>query len=369
MFTVKAQSGDARHGVLETAHGRVETPVFMPVGTQATVKGLTPRQVAEAGAGIILGNTYHLNLRPGPELIEAMGGLHRFMGWPGPILTDSGGFQVYSLAKLREVSDEGIAFRSHIDGSAHFLNPENCFRIQDALGSDIAMVLDECPPYPCGREVCERAVRRTVRWAGEFLKHARGAGFGESGRKVFGIVQGSVHDDLRRHCLAALAEMGFSGYAVGGVSVGEPEAEMLRQVAVCAPLLPADKPRYVMGVGTPPQLLRMVAMGMDMFDCVMPTRLARHGTVFTPRGTLNLKNERFKHDASPIMDADNYTCRNFSRAYLRHLLMAKEMLAGTLLSLHNIHFFLELMAEARRRIADGSFGGWSEAWIRTYQDA
>ena len=367
MFTLQATTGEARRGTLETAHGRVETPIFMPVGTQATVKGLTPRQVEEAGAGILLGNTYHLNLRPGPDLVREMGGLHRFMGWPGPILTDSGGFQVYSLAKLRRVSEEGIEFRSHIDGAAHFLGPESCFRIQDALGSDIAMVLDECPPYPCERGACEQAVGRTLRWAEAFLEHARAADFFANGRKIFGIVQGSVYDDLRLRCGEALASMDFSGYAVGGVSVGEPEEEMLRQVAVCAPVLPREKPRYVMGVGTPPQLLRMVGMGMDMFDCVMPTRLARHGTVFTRRGTLNLKNERFKRDPAPIMEADNYTCRHFSRAYLRHLLMAGEMLAGTLLSLHNIHFFVGLLAESRRRIEDGSFGEWSAEWIRTYR--
>ncbi|PXA05221.1 tRNA guanosine(34) transglycosylase Tgt [Coraliomargarita sinensis] len=367
MFTLLKESGAARRGVLTTRHGEIQTPIFMPVGTQATVKGLTPQQIEEAGAQIILGNTYHLNIRPGSELIRDLGGLHRFMNWNGPILTDSGGFQVFSLAKLRKITEKGIEFRSHLDGQKLFLDPRECYRIQANLDTDIAMVLDECPPFPCERDDCEQAVKRTIRWAGEFLEHAREDGFLESGHHVFAIIQGSTYDDLRRHCGQALAEMDFPGYAVGGVSVGEPEEEMLKQVAACAPVMPRDKPRYVMGVGTPPQLLKMVGLGMDMFDCVMPTRLARHATVFTPEGPLNLKNECFKHDAAPIMEADNYTCQNFSRAYLRHLIMSKELLAHTLLSIHNVHFFLDLMAQARAHIEAGDFESWSHAWIERYQ--
>ncbi len=366
MFRLLQESGQARRGVLQTRHGAIQTPIFMPVGTQATVKGLTPAQIREVGAQIILGNTYHLNIRPGSDLVREMGGLHQFMNWDSPILTDSGGFQVFSLAKLRKITEQGIEFRSHLDGQKLFLDPKECYRIQANLDTDIAMVLDECPPFPCERDECESAVTRTLRWAGEFLDHARADGFLESGHHVFGIVQGSTYDDLRRHCGAALAEMDFPGYAIGGVSVGEPEEEMLKQVAASVPVLPRDKPRYVMGVGTPPQLLKMVGMGIDMFDCVMPTRLARHANVFTPDGLLNLKNERFKKDPLPIMEADNYTCRHFNRAYLRHLVMAKELLAHTLLSLHNLHFFLDLMAQARAHIEVGDYDSWSRAWIERY---
>jgi len=340
----------------------------MPVGTQATVKALTPQMLVDAGAPIILGNTYHLNLRPGSELVAAMGGLHSFMSWDRPILTDSGGFQVFSLAKLRKISDQGIAFQSHIDGASIFLGPRECFAIQRHLGTDIAMVLDECPPWPCQVDACRLAVDRTIRWAREFKSIAADEGWLEAGHHAFGIVQGSVFDDQRRECAQALVEIDFPGYAVGGVSVGEPEPEMLRQVAASIPELPADKPRYVMGVGTPPQLLKMIALGADMFDCVMPTRLARHANVFTPHGTINLRNERFKQDPRPIVEGlDNYTCRTFSRAYLRHLVMANEILAHTLLSLHNVHFFLDLMAQARARVAAGDFLSWSQAWIKTYE--
>ncbi len=358
----------ARLGRLTTRHGQIETPIFMPVGTQATVKALTPAQVLDCGAQIILGNTYHLNLRPGPDLIAKMGGLHRFMGWDKPILTDSGGFQVFSLAKLRKITDKGIAFQSHIDGAKIFLGPRECFDIQQKLGSDIAMVLDECPPWPCEEDACRAAVERTLRWAAEFKGYAEDEGFLAAGHHVFGIVQGSVFDDERRECAQALSAMDFPGYAIGGVSVGEPEEEMLRQVGVTAPELPADKPRYVMGVGTPPQLLEMVALGADMFDCVMPTRLARHANVFTPDGLLNLRNERFKEDPRPIVEGmDNYTCRHFSRAYLRHLVMTGELLGHTLLSLHNVHFFLDLMRQAREHLRAGDYVPWKNAWIARYR--
>ncbi len=366
MFTLLKEDGAARRGVLKTRHGEIQTPIFMPVGTQATVKGMTPAQIEEVGAQIILGNTYHLNIRPGSKLVEEMGGLHKFMNWDKPILTDSGGFQVFSLSKLRKITEKGIEFRSHLDGRKLFLDPKGCYQIQAELGTDIAMVLDECPPFPCDRDACESAVKRTIRWAGEFLDHAKEEGFIERGHHVFGIIQGSTYDDLRQHCGQALAEMDFPGYAVGGVSVGEPEEEMIKQVAACAPVMPTNKPRYVMGVGTPPQLLKMIGLGMDMFDCVMPTRLARHANAFTPYGTINLKNERFKFDSNPIMEADNYTCRNFSRAYLRHLIMAKELLASTLISIHNVHFFLDLMAQARAHIEAGDYASWSKAWVERY---
>ncbi|MGE9294787.1 MAG: tRNA guanosine(34) transglycosylase Tgt [Puniceicoccales bacterium] len=365
---LQGEANGPRRGRLLTRHGVVETPIFMPVGTQATVKALTPDMLKDAGAQIILGNTYHLNLRPGSDLVAEMGGLHKFMSWDRPILTDSGGFQVFSLAKLRKISDKGIAFQSHLDGAKIFLGPRECFDIQRNLGTDIAMVLDECPPFPCEEDACREAVERTIRWAREFKDIAAGEGWLDAGHHAFGIVQGSVYEEQRRECARALVDIGFPGYAVGGVSVGEPEPEMLRQVAASIPELPADKPRYVMGVGTPPQLLKMIALGADMFDCVMPTRLARHANVFTPHGTLNLRNERFRKDESPIVDGlDNYTCRTFSRSYLRHLVMANELLAHTLLSLHNIHFFLDLMAQARAHIETGDFDSWSRDWINAYE--
>ena len=341
----------------------------MPVGTQGTVKTLTPAQLHEVGSQIILGNTYHLNLRPGPELIEKFGGLHKFMGWDGPILTDSGGFQVFSLAKMRKITDEGIHFQSHLDGAKIFLNPESCYQIQRALSTDIAMVLDECPPFPCEKDASQLAVDRTLRWAQQFRDIAAADGFFERGHHVFGIVQGSVFEDQRAACAQALSAMDFPGYAIGGVSVGEPEEEMLKQVAAAIPHLPEGKPRYIMGVGTPPQLLKMIALGADMFDCVMPTRLARHGSAFTPDGLINLRNERFKEDPAPLVEGlDNYTCRNFSRAYLRHLNMANEITGHTLLTLHNCHFFLDLMRQAREHIEAGDFENWSKAWIARYEN-
>jgi queuine tRNA-ribosyltransferase len=358
----------ARRGRLVTRHGVVETPVFMPVGTQGTVKAVTPAHLREVGAQIILGNTYHLSLRPGSELIRDLGGLHAFMGWDGPILTDSGGFQVFSLAKLRRVRDEGITFQSHLDGATVFLGPREVMAIQQNLGSDIAMVLDECPPWPCERDVCARAVERSERWARACLATARDSGFLTAGHQVFAIVQGSTFDDLRRAAAEALAALDFPGYAIGGVSVGEPEPEMFRQVAVTTPHLPADKPRYTMGLGTPPQLLKMVALGVDMFDCVLPTRVARNGLAFTSDGPMNLRNEQFRADPRPVVEgSDNYTCRHFSRAYLRHLSLANEMLAGTLLTIHNLHFYLDLMAQARVHIEAGDFGSWHRAWIGRYE--
>jgi len=364
----KDASTQARRGVLSTLHGQVQTPIFMPVGTQGTVKAVTPVHLRDIGAQIILGNTYHLNLRPGSELVREMGGLHRFMGWDGPILTDSGGFQVFSLSKLREITDDGVAFQSHLDGAKLFLGPREVMGIQANLGSDIAMVLDECPPWPVDRDACAEACRRSLAWAGRCKAIAEESGFLSSGHHVFAIAQGSTYDDLRREAAEGLSALGFSGYAVGGVSVGEPEPEMLKQVAATTPYLPADKPRYTMGLGTPPQILKMVALGVDMFDCVLPTRVARNGLAFTPEGPINLRNEKFRSDPRPIVEGlDNYTCRNFSRAYLRHLIASGEMLGGTLVTIHNLHFFLDLMAQVRAHIEAGDFGSWHLSWIRRYE--
>ncbi len=358
----------ARRGRLRTRHGIVETPIFMPVGTQGTVKALTPAHLREIGAQIILGNTYHLNLRPGSELVAEMGGLHKFMGWDKPILTDSGGFQVFSLAKLRKLKDDGIEFQSHLDGKTLFLGPKEVMAIQTNLGSDIAMVIDECPPWPCERDACAAAVERSFRWAKQCRDIAVDSGFLAQRHHLFGIVQGSTFDDLRREAAEQLATLDLPGYAVGGVSVGEPEPEMLKQVGATTPHMPTDKPRYTMGLGTPPQLLKMVALGVDMFDCVLPSRVARNGLVFTPDGPINLRNERFRDDPNPIVDGlANYTCRNFSRAYLRHLIIAEEMLGGTLLTLHNLHFYLDLMSQARAHIEAGDYGPWHRAWIERYE--
>jgi queuine tRNA-ribosyltransferase len=357
----------ARRGRLRTRHGIIETPMFMPVGTQGTVKSVTPAHLREIGAQIILGNTYHLNLRPGAELVRELGGLHAFMGWDGPILTDSGGFQVFSLAKLRDIRDDGVAFQSHLDGAKLFLGPREVMAIQQNLGSDIAMVIDECPPWPCERAACERAVARSLRWAQQCRQIATDNGFLAAGHHVFAIVQGSTFDELRRQAAESLAALDFSGYAIGGVSVGEPEPEMLKQVGATTPYLPADKPRYTMGLGTPPQILKMVALGVDLFDCVLPTRVARNGLVFTPDGPMNLRNEKYRTDPRPIVEGlANYTA-NFSRAYLRHLTMAGEILSCTLLTIHNLHFYLDLMAQARAHLEAGDFGTWHRAWIARYE--
>ena len=358
----------ARRGRLRTRHGMIETPIFMPVGTQGTVKSLTPQHLKDIGSQIILGNTYHLNLRPTSEVIRDLGGLHKFMGWDGPILTDSGGFQVFSLAKLRDIREDGVAFQSHLDGKKLFLGPKEVMSIQQNLGSDIAMVIDECPPWPCERDACAAAVGRSYRWAQQCKQIATDNGFLGAGHHVFAIVQGSTFDDLRREAAESLAALDFPGYAVGGVSVGEPEPEMLKQVGASTPFMPADKPRYTMGLGTPPQLLKMVALGVDMFDCVLPSRVARNGLVCTTDGPINLKNEKHRADPNPIVAGlDNYTCRNFSRAYLRHLLMAGEMLAATLCTLHNLHFYLDLMAQARAHIEAGDYGVWHRAWVARYE--
>jgi queuine tRNA-ribosyltransferase len=357
----------ARRGRLQTRHGVIETPIFMPVGTQGTVKSLSPAHLREIGAQIILGNTYHLNLRPTSELIRDLGGLHKFMGWDGPILTDSGGFQVFSLAKLRKMTDDGVEFQSHLDGAKLFLGPKEVMGIQTNLGSDIAMVIDECPPWPCERDACAEAVARSYRWAKQCKAIATESGFLANGQHLFAIVQGSTFDDLRREAAESLAALDFPGYAVGGVSVGEPEPEMLKQVGATTPFMPADKPRYTMGLGTPPQLLKMVALGVDMFDCVLPSRVARNGLVFTPDGPMNLRNEQYRADPRPISEeVVNYTTQ-FSRAYLRHLTVAGEILSCTLLTLHNLHFYLDLMAQARAHIEAGDYGTWHLSWIQRYE--
>src|SRR5688500_7009222 len=357
----------ARRGRLQTRHGEVETPIFMPVGTQGTVKSLTPVHLRDIGAQIILGNTYHLNLRPGSELIRDQGGLHRFMGWDGPILTDSGGFQVFSLAKLRDIRDDDVAFQSHLDGARVFLGPREVMGIQQNVGSDIAMVIDECPPWPCERDQCAKAVTRSYTWAKQCKEIALETGFLNAGHHVFAIVQGSTFDDLRREAAESLSALDFPGYAVGGVSVGEPEPEMLKQVGATTPFLPANKPRYTMGLGTAPQLLKMIALGVDMFDCVLATRVARNGLVFTPDGPMNLRNEQYRADARPIVEGlANYTAK-FSRAYLRHLTLAGEILSPTLLTIHNLHFFLDLMGQARAHIEAGDYGRWHRAWIERYE--
>ena len=362
---------DARSGLLKLPRGEILTPTFMPVGTQGTVKGVMPRDLREVvKARIVLGNTYHLRLRPGPEIIRARGGLSKFMNWNGPILTDSGGFQVFSLPNLRKLTDKGVAFKSHLDGSELFLGPRESIEMQDALASDIAMCLDECPPADASNAEVEEAVRRTTLWANACSDAWQETSGPTAGRNLFGIIQGGRFEKLRHRSAEELNSLNFPGYAIGGVSVGETEEEMLEQVAWCAPLLPYEKPRYVMGVGTPPQLLKMVALGADMFDCVMPTRAARHATAFTADGRLNLRNERFREDDSPLdEETDCFASREFSRAYLRHLLTVGESLGGILLTLHNLRFFVSLMEEARKHIQAGDFGEWSRAWVERYEAA
>jgi len=342
----------ARLGRLTTAHGVIETPVFMPVGTQASVKALDPRELNEMGTQIILGNTYHLNLRPGLDVIRAAGGLHKFMNWEKPILTDSGGFQVFSLAKIRKVKEHGVEFRSHLDGSLLFIGPKESMEIQRVLGSDIAMVFDECPPHDAPAKEQRLAVERTIRWARECREQPRA-----DGQKVFGIVQGGSDAALREQCAKALVEMEFDGYAIGGVSVGEPEPEMMRAIELAEPHLPAHKARYAMGLGTPAQMVELVARGVDMFDCVLPTRIARTGTAVTHNGAFGLKGASYKTDFGPIEEGcECYACRTFTRAYLRHLLRANEILGLRMVSVHNSHLYLKVMTEVRAAIAAGTIG-------------
>jgi len=352
----------ARRGVIHTARGEISTPVFMPVGTQGTVKALTPEMLAACGAEIILSNTYHLYLRPGHALIKAFGGLHRFMNWPRPILTDSGGFQVYSLGELMDIGEEGVSFRSHIDGSAHFLSPEGAIEIQEALGADIMMMLDECTPYPASHETAERSLERTLRWAKRGKERYRG-----HNGALFGIVQGGMYRDLRIRAVQGITEIGFDGYALGGLSVGEPKGVMFEVIEQTAYLLPEEKVRYLMGVGTPSDIVNSVAMGIDMFDCVIPTRCARNGLLFTNEGKLVIKHARYREDPRPIDETcDCYTCRHYSRAYLRHLFMAKEILAMILNTVHNIRFYLRLMEDIREAISQGKFGQFRRDFLSRY---
>jgi queuine tRNA-ribosyltransferase len=353
----------ARLGKLTTAHGVIETPVFMPVGTQASVKALDPRELLEMGTQIILGNTYHLNIRPGMEIIRAAGGLHRFMNWNLPILTDSGGFQVFSLSKIRKIQAHGVEFRSHLDGSLLFLGPKEAMGIQRELGSDIAMVFDDCPPHTATAKELKAAVERTIRWAAECREQPRA-----NGQLVFGIVQGGSNAEMREHCAKALIEMKFDGYAIGGVSVGEPEPEMLKAIEISEPHLPANQPRYAMGLGTPAQMVELIARGVDMFDCVLPTRVARNGTAFTHKGTISIKGGMFKSDFTPIEEGcECYACKNFTRAYLRHLLNVNEILGLRMLSVHNSHMYLKVMQEVRKAIANGTFGDYYREFIANYR--
>ena len=373
-FTLHSTDGVARLGEFTTPHGIVQTPAFMPVGTQGSVKAMRHRDLEEAGAQIMLGNTYHLYLRPGDELIARRGGLHRFIGWPHPILTDSGGYQVFSLADRRKITEEGVEFRSHLDGSLHLLTPESAVDIQARLGSDIAMVLDECLAYPATRDEAARSTERSVRWAVRCrsrlleLRGGRtdGVDVSNPGQAQFGIVQGGVFQDLRDDSAGATAAIGFEGYAIGGLSVGEPIDLMYSVVAATARRLPEDQPRYLMGAGTPQDLVECVARGIDMFDCVLPTRNARNGQLFTSEGRINIKNARFAEDEGPLdTQCDCYTCRTHSRAYLRHLFMAGEMSAGALNTLHNLTFYLDTMGRIREAIVLRTFDSFRQEFLRS----
>ena len=373
------QHSKARRGRLKTAHGMIDTPVFMPVGTQGSVKGVSPRELRELNAQIILGNTYHLFVRPGLDVIKHFGGLHNFMSWDGPILTDSGGYQIFSLVKLRKITEDGVEFQNHVDGARAFISPEIAMEIQAALGSDIAMVLDECVPYPCEYDYAAKSAELTARWAkrcksvasavsAELRADALGTAHTTARQLVFGIVQGGTFEHLRKQSAQEIVDVDFDGYAVGGVSVGEPEEEMMRAVESAEPFLPTDRPRYAMGLGTPPQMLEMVARGMDMFDCVLPTRLARNGTAFTAAGTLNLKNAEFARDKRPIEEnCACPACREFTRGYIRHLIKAEEILGLRLVTLHNLHFYLNLMNQARTEIEGGTFNQFRNAFVAEYK--
>lgn len=360
----------ARRGRLDLAHGTVDTPAFMPVGTRGTVKSVHPAELRcehERGldASIILGNTYHLFIRPGTEVLESFGGLHAFMNWDRPILTDSGGYQVFSLAKLRKIDSDGVHFRSHLDGAALSLTPESVLEIQRVIGSDIAMILDECPPAGCGREYAAGSLDLTQRWAGrarEWIERHRPAG-----QRHFGIVQGSTFDDLREKAARDLVALDFDGYAIGGLSVGESDPELYRAVEAAEPHLPAGKPRYAMGLGQPDQLLELIGRGIDLFDCVLPTRVARNGTAYTADGTLNLKNRKHEKDPRPLAESTHPLCEGFGRGYIRHLIKNNEILGLRLLTLHNLHFYLDLMKQARRAIEAGAFAQFKADFIRRYR--
>jgi queuine tRNA-ribosyltransferase len=361
-FEIEYTFGNSRSGVIHTPRGDVHTPAFMPVGTQATVKAVSSEEIAATGAEIVLSNTYHLYLRPGHEVIRRLGGLHHFMNWHMPILTDSGGFQVYSLSPLRKIRDDGVEFRSHLDGSSHFLSPEKAIDIQLALGSDILMCLDECTPYPADFDYTNRSVRLTTQWASRcrarFDEQVKGCD-----KTLFGIIQGGMYKDLREHSLMKLMEIGFEGYAIGGLSVGESKDEFYEILSFIAPLMPNDRPRYLMGVGDLRDVMYAVEHGIDMFDCVMPTRNARNGTLFTSQGRVSIKRSEYKEDNSPLdPDCTCLTCKNYTKAYLRHLFMAREILSMRLNTIHNLHFYQNFFSLIRRAIKDGSFSAFRSHW-------
>ena len=361
-YKLLKQSGKARLGKITTAHGEIDTPVFMPVGTAATVKGMRPEEVAGVGAQIILGNTYHLFLRPGHELIKELGGLHKFMNWAGPILTDSGGYQVFSLADSRKITQDGVTFRSHIDGSEKTLTPENSTEIQNALDATITMAFDECTPYPATEEVAAESMRMSMRWA----RRSRAAFEPRKGYAQFGIMQGGMYPHLRKESMQALEDIGFEGYAIGGLAVGEPTEKLVEMTHAATELMPEDKPRYLMGVGYPSDLIRSVLAGVDMFDCVLPTRNGRNGQAFTSEGMVKIKQEVYTKDAGPLdPNCDCYTCQNYSRAYLRHVYRAGEMLAGMLITHHNIAYYQSLMKTLRQAIADGNIEQVAEKLLKT----
>ncbi len=361
-FKLTAKSNHARAGVLHTPHGDLLTPVFAPVGTQATVKAMTPAQLQELGVSLVLANTYHLYLRPGDALVKELGGLHEFMQWPGPILTDSGGFQVFSLSDTRKIDDDGVTFKSHIDGSIHRFTPERSIEIQNHLGADIIMVFDECPP-PLDRDYILKSLVRTHAWAERCRNfHQR------SDQALFGIVQGGIFPDLREQSAQFLMGLDFPGYAIGGLAVGESKADMLATIDVCDTLLPENKPRYLMGVGSPEDLVASVLRGVDMFDCVLPTRLARNAAALTRRGRLNMKNAQYARDPGPVEEGCAcYCCAHFTRAYIRHLIVAEEILAAVLLTLHNLHLLLTLMREMRAAIIEGTFESYADEFLKNYK--
>lgn len=359
----KDSTSKARRGEITTPHGTIQTPVFMPVGTAAAVKAMRPEQVEELGAEIILSNTYHLYLRPGHEIVKEAGGLHRFMNWNRPILTDSGGFQVFSLGDLRKITEEGVEFRSFIDGSKHMLTPEKSIEVQNALGADIIMAFDECAPYPADRQYVKNSLERTTRW----LKRCKEAHKNTEMQSLFGIMQGGMYRDLREQSAREIVELDLPGYAIGGLSVGEPKEEMCQVLDYAVDLLPEDKPRYLMGVGTPDYLFEGVERGLDMFDCVLPTRIARNGTAMTSHGTVNIKNAKYERDFTPLdPECDCYTCRNYSRAYIRHMFKSNEIMSSMLLSNHNLHFLVNTMKNIRKAIEEDRFMEYKEEFYRKY---
>ncbi|MCF0117211.1 MAG: tRNA guanosine(34) transglycosylase Tgt [Bacilli bacterium] len=360
---IDKQTG-ARYGILHTPHGDVEVPMFMPVGTLATVKALSPEEVKACGAGVILANTYHLSLRPGADIVAQAGGLHKFMNYDGPMLTDSGGFQVFSLADNRKITEEGVTFKSHLDGSKLFMSPEIAIGIEEKLGADIIMSFDECPPYPVTHRYMEDSVNRTLRWA----KRGKDAHKRED-QALFGIVQGGEFPDLRKYCAEELAKMDFPGYSIGGTSIGEPKDVMFKMVEYTVPYLPKDKPRYLMGVGSIDYILEGIAMGVDMFDCVLPTRIARHGALMTSKGRVNIRDAKYKTDFTPLdEECDCYCCKNYTKAYLNHLYKCDETFGKRLLSIHNIRFLIHMMEEARQAIKEDRFGDFKKEFIEKYGD-